>query len=117
MSAELSLTITASYTKNSVTLAKSFSGSVSVSGSYAIMNQASIGTSDETLDLGDVGTPGYLILKNKDATNYVIIGPDGTNYGDRLKPGEFMVKRVNGAAIHIKANTAACDVEYLLLPD
>lgn len=117
MSAELSLTISASETKNGVTFSSDFTGSVDVSGNSPIFEVKSIATSDTTLDLGAVGTLGFLIAKNLDATNYITLGGDGTNYFDKLKAGEFMVKRWNGAAIHAKANTAACLLQYLLLPD
>jgi hypothetical protein len=79
---------------------------------------ASIGTIDEQLALGDVGgTPGWFFAKNKDATNYITLGGDGTNFFNKLKPGEGIAVRWNGAAINAKANVAACDLEYLLLPD
>jgi hypothetical protein len=117
MASELSLTIAFSYTKNGITLSKSFSGNVTISGNYPIENTASIGTADETLALGDVSTPGWLYAKNLDSTNYITLGADGSSYFAKLKPGEPLLQRWNGAAIHAKANTAACDLEYLLLPD
>lgn len=90
---------------------------VDVSGLGGIKSKVTIGTTDETLDLGDITTPGYLVIKNLDSTNYVSWGPDGTVYPNKAKAGEFAVVRWNGAAIHIKANTASCEVEYTLLPD
>src|SRR5438046_8579315 len=117
MAAELSLTIDASQTKNGVTFGLSFTGTVDVSGNTPISEVKSIATTDTSLDLGGISTPGYLIAKNLDVTNYITLGGDGTNYFDKLKPGEFMVKRWNGAAVHAKANSAACLLQYLLIPD
>src|SRR6266487_2315391 len=102
MAAELSLQISASEIKNGVTFASSFTGTVDVSGNTPIYEVKSIATTDTTLDLGGISTPGYIIAKNLDATNYIILGGDGTNYFDKLKPGEFMAKRWNGAAVHAK---------------
>jgi len=117
MAAELSLNISANETKNGVTFGATFNGTVDVAGDSPIFEVKSIATTDTTLDLGAVGTPGYLIAKNLDATNYITLGGDGTNYFDKLKAGEFMVKRWNGAAVHAKANTGACLLQYLLIPD
>jgi hypothetical protein len=117
MADELSINIAVSETKNGVTFALDFNDTFDVSGNSPIFEVKSIATSDTTLDLGAVGTPGYLIAKNLDGTNYVTLGGDGTNYFDKLKAGEFMVKRWNGAAIHAKANTGACLLQYLLIPD
>jgi hypothetical protein len=117
MANELTLTITASWTKNGVPFSKSFSSQFTTTGSNPVSSIDNVGTSDGTLPLGGITTPGFLIGKNKDATNYLLLGGDGTNYFDKLKAGEFMAKRWNGAAIHRKANVAACDFEYLLIPD
>lgn len=86
-----------------------------VSGSYALRNFASIGTTDETLALGDVATNGWLFLWNHDATNYITVGADGSSYPIKLLAGEWALFRFNGAAIHAKANTAACKLEYMLV--
>lgn len=88
-----------------------------VSGTVPIRSTASIGTGDETLALGDITTIGWIYIRNTDSTNYVTIGPDGSSYPIKLKPNEWMIGRWNAAAIHAKANTAACVIEYLLLPD
>lgn len=117
MANELTLSVSAGFAKSSILFNKSFAGSVTVSGSYPISTAQNIGTSDETLDLGAVATPGYIVLKNRDATNYITLGEDGTSYPVKLKASEFAILRWNGAAIHAKANTAACDLEYLLIPD
>ena len=117
MANELSISIAFAETKNGVTFSKSFTKTVTITGDNPIAKVQSVATSDTTVDIGGIGTPGYFVAKNLDATNYVTLGTDGTNYFDQLKAGEIMVKRWNGAAIHAKANTAACLLEYLLLPD
>ncbi len=88
-----------------------------VSGSFYIRNFISVGTGDESLALGDVATPGWLFVWNHDATNYITMGSDGSVYPIKLKAGEWGLFRWNGAAIHAKANTAACKLEYFLIDD
>ncbi len=88
-----------------------------VSGAHSIGNFQSIGTGDETLSLGDVATIGYVFLKNTDASNFITIGPDGSSYPIELRAGEFAVMRWNAAAIHAKADTATCILQYMIIED
>lgn len=88
-----------------------------VSGTKIVRAVQSIGTTDEALGLGEISSLGYLYIRNNDTTNYVEVGVDGTNYVVKLKAGEVALFRVDGAAVHAKANTAACSCEYLLIED
>ncbi len=90
---------------------------VTVSGTHSSSGNQSIGTGDETLALVDVSTIGYVFLKNTDATNFITVGPDGSSYPLKLKPGEFAIVRWNGAAIHAKADTATCILQYMIIED
>jgi hypothetical protein len=67
MANELKLALTLNYLKSGVVLQRSLSDQFNVAGSTAIQNVASIGTSDESLALGDVATNGYLLLHNLEA--------------------------------------------------
>lgn len=118
MAGELQVQLSVSFIKGGATLNKTFGSTYfDVSGSSGIENVIAVGTSDETLALGDVGTNGWLYMKNLDATNYITAGADGTLYNIKMKAGEPFLGRWNGAAIHVKANTAQCNMEYLLIPD
>lgn len=100
------------------TLAEDFARAYfTVSGVSGIGNIISVGTSDESLALGDISTIGWVYFRNLDATNFISIGSDGTLYPIKLKAGEFALMRWNAAAIHVKANTGACNFKYLLTPD
>lgn len=113
-----SVTITASlsFTGGGASIQRSSgSNAFSVTTLASVYNIQTIGTSDESLVLGEVGTPGYAILHNLDATNYVDIGPDGTNYLIRLKPTQWGVFPIGSAAVHAKANTAPCQLEYCIV--
>lgn len=82
-------------------------------GAYSAV--VSVGTSEEDLLTGDVGTLGFLMLRNLDSTNYVQWGPKsgGSMVAvGRLKPnGEPAVIRLEpGITIRWVANTGACKV-------
>lgn len=75
-----------------------------------------VGTSEEDLDVGDVGasTQGYAVLQNLDAANYVTYGPKSSGAMvamGRLKAGEIAVLRLEPSAVlRWIANTAPVKV-------
>jgi len=94
--------------------------SVTQSAEGAASGVQAVGTSAENIAGGDVTTPGYLHLKNLDSTNYVEFGKDNTGFVavGKLEAGEEAVFRVaDSSTIQLKANTASCNVAYLLLED
>lgn len=118
MASELQIQLSIAFNKSNAALSRSFTAAFfDVSGTAGVANVIAVGTSDETLALGDVATPGWLYMKNLDATNFITAGADGTLYNIKMKAGEPFLGRWNGAAIHVKANTAQCNMEYLLIPD
>lgn len=88
-----------------------------VTGTLFEHNTVTVTTSDGALNKGSIGTIGYCYVRNLDATNYVDVGVDGTNYVVRLKPGENALFPVHGSAVHAKANTASCNVEYAFVEE
>lgn len=79
----------------------------------------SIGTSEEVVDVGDVSTLGYCVLRNTDSTNYVTYGPDSggsmVSLG-RLNAGEFAILRLEpGITLRARANTAAVKLDVTVL--
>lgn len=76
----------------------------------------SIGTTEESLSFGDLGTVGIVELVNMDGTNYVEVGFSTGVYGDKLTGGKYIPHRYerNGSAtFYLKANTAACKVHVI----
>lgn len=73
-----------------------------------------IGTTEEVISFGDV-TPGWVVLRNLDPTNYVTYGP--TSGGvmvplGRLNPGKpALLFLAAGVTLRMQANTAACRVQ------
>lgn len=76
----------------------------------------SVGTSEEDLDVGDVGasTQGFIVLQNLDATNYVTYGPKSSGAMvavGRLRAGEIAVWRLEPSAVlRWVANSSAVKV-------
>lgn len=77
-----------------------------------------VGTSEEAMILGDVAAPNFCFIRNLDATNYVEVytGTGGTAML-KLLAGEAHIFRFGSGvtAPYIKANTAACKVEYVIV--
>lgn len=115
MANEITYSISLSFTKATAKDSLGSSGNISVSGSKFVHAVQSIGTSDEALGIGEITTPGVVMARNIDSTNYVELGADGTNYVVKLLAGESAFFRIDGTAIHAKANTAACLVEFLVI--
>ena len=68
---------------------------VDMSGTDYIYATQNIGTSAENLAQGDVGTPGWMIVHNLDATNFVELGYDDTGFKPfvKLKGNATVAKR------------------------
>ena len=119
MANELTLT-------GSITFAKGNVGSISmlksgvqftVSGTNYSRQTTSVGTSAFTaLDIGSITTPGFIFIQNNDTTNYVEVSASTSANGCvKLLPGEFAIFRCATTTPAVKAHTAACVVEYLLI--
>ena len=116
MADELKLSLNISFRKGGAVAVTNHSLSVDVTGDAFTHSVQEIGTSEEALIQGtDVGTPGYLMIKNLDATNYVEIGSTTGVYDIKMLAGEICCYRHNSATIYGLANTAACLVEFLLI--
>jgi hypothetical protein len=115
MANELTLQLSMNFAKSLITANKALTKQLTVAGEDYVMATQNIGTSEETLGKGSITTMGYLLIHNMDATNFVEVGAVTAQYGIKLLAGEFAVFRVNGSDVFCKANTLACDVQYLLI--
>lgn len=76
-----------------------------------------VGTSEEALELGqDIGTPGYCMIRNLDATNFVSLRR-ATGEGNciRIDAGAFALFRLAATAPFVIADTANVRIETLLI--
>lgn len=88
---------------------------IDMAGSQYAKKTQTVGTSEENLDKGDVGTIGRYLVKNLDPDNFVQLGPSTGVYSEKLLPGESAMGRWAAANIIAKADTAPCLVEYFLI--
>jgi len=115
MADEIAITVRLAFSKSGAKVSRTENINVDVTGDAFTHEVQSVGTSEEELAQGaDLGTPGYLFLKNLDATNYVEVGSTTGVYDIKLLAGEVAIYRHNSATVYAKANSAACLVEYIL---
>jgi len=118
MSDELKLAIILSFSKGNAKANRVENIEVDVTGDAFVHEVVEIATSETTItQKTEMGTPGYIFLKNMDSTNYTEVGVTTGVYTVKLKAGEIALYRHDGAAILAKANTAACLLEYCLIED
>ena len=116
MANELSLSVSLAFSKGGASVARSEGIQVTVTGDAFSHEVQEIGTVEEALAQGsELGTPGYIFIKNLDSTNYVEIGSTTGVYDIKLKAGEVCLYRHNSATVYAKSNTATCNVEYVLI--
>ena len=73
----------------------------------------SVGTSAETVPKGDIGTWGWLYMRNLDSTNFVEGGDDADNPSIAMEAGEPFLGRWKATNISLKADSAACRMRIL----
>lgn len=124
MADELSLTLVLDYEKGTYSAFRAFRDLlITVAGERVHRTTQAVGTSEEALSLGDCGVGGFCLLYNHDPTNYVEVKPIASTAPlVRINPLEFAAFRIalldhlgNALVPYIQANTAACDVEIILL--
>ncbi|KKM63120.1 hypothetical protein LCGC14_1514660 [marine sediment metagenome] len=116
MADELSLRFSMSYDKDGAKVSRKHSISVDVAGDVFAHEIQPVDTIEEELHQGTwLGNPGYLYIVNLDDTNFVELGITTGVYTVKLLAGEVALFRVNGATIYVKADTAICHLEYILI--
>jgi len=113
---KLSISIGGTLSNNVRVPPTSYHATIDVAGDVAMKCQQSVATSEVELTQGtSLGTPGYIMIKNLDTSNYVEVGSTTGVYDIKLLAGDIAVWRHNSATIYAKANTAAVLVEYVLV--
>jgi len=117
MATEISATALLSFLKGP--LSSAFSPSAiapTMTGTAYIRRSFSAPTSATAIPLGDVATPGWCLIVNRDAINFVeVFTASAGVVALKILAGEFALFRFGVAAPALKANTAAVVVDYLLL--
>lgn len=120
MANELTLSGSFNFSKNGATVAPAAATRVqfTITGDAAITNIQSIGTSNETLQLGDVSAPRFVFLRNLSTTATISIGHTSGTYPILLPARGIAIIPWNGAthaAIHAVASASA-NLEYAAIP-
>jgi len=118
MANEISISASLSYSKSGATARLDGTITVTQAGADFTNQSQLIGfAAAELLDVGtDIGTTGYVMVKNNDATNFVELSlNDFTQKFAKLRPGEFCIIPVSTGTIYAKADTAACQVSVLAI--
>jgi hypothetical protein len=91
---------------------------LTMTGNYYVYQMQNVATSAEALYKGDITTPGMLLIRNTDDTNYVEVGYDDSGFKPlvRLLPnGKWNLFYLTQATPQVQANTGACLIEYFLI--
>lgn len=72
------------------------------------------GATGDAFALNDVTTPGWMFVKNLDATNFVQVGSGSFDSFIKLLPGEWALFRCSVATPKAVADTASCSVWYVV---
>lgn len=107
------INLSASFSDDTDAFSVSNNGTLTQSGTGALFQTQTIGTSAEALDLGDLAdVGGLLLIKNTDDTNYVEIDSVNTfdNFPQKIGPGQAIVLGAQTTTIYARANTAAVDI-------
>lgn len=120
MANELTLRVSLSLEKSDTVLELLYGPKLrDVAGTKPLLNRQSVGhAAEEAIVVGDAGAGGYFMAINRDATNYVELR-SGSGVADliRLLPGDVCLFRLaSDATLYAQANTAAVELEYVILP-
>jgi hypothetical protein len=86
--------------------------SLTISGNVIAQGVVSVATAGTEIT-GLPTAPGYAYVRNLDATNYVGVGPDSAATSVKLTPtNHTALYPLWGTSLFMKANTAACNVQY-----
>lgn len=116
MANEITQTIRLTIAKNGASASINTTKRIDMSGGGIVNNTQSIGTTAETLSLGDIsGAPSQIAIKNLDESNFVEIGGDSglTVFKLRINAGETCIIRPTSGTLYAKADTADVRVQIV----
>ncbi len=115
MANEISVSFSLRYAKDSTAASLAASYRADQAGSVYHAAVQFIGTSEENLFKGDVGTIGLIAVRNMDATNFVTLASLTATPSVKLLAGQSCLLPWTGTQVIAKADTAQCSVEYLII--
>ena len=115
MANEINVSLSLRYANSPTSASMTSSFIADQAGSKYEAGVQTVGLTEENLAKNDVGTIGYIAVRNTDATNYVELGSSTGVYSVKLRAGESCFIPWEGSQVIAKANTATCDCEYLII--
>lgn len=94
---------------------------IDVAGTFYLKHIKNIGTSAETLDIGDITTPGYIIAHNMNAAggNFIELGYDSTGFVPcvKIRAISWCCWEIPAAGVvpQAKADTGASNLQYFVV--
>lgn len=116
MANEIDITIRARASKNGATIDFEHAYRSSMTGNELLNATQVIGTTAETLNLGEIASaPAFIAIKNLDTANFVEIGGDSglTVFKLRIPAGKSQIISPTTATLYAKADTASVRVQIL----
>ena len=90
-----------------------------VTGETALSGRMSVGLTAETIPKGDIGTIGAVVLWNLDVSNFIAVGDDADSPSIKLYPNgsglNFCLVPWGATNVSVKADTGACEMDYILV--
>lgn len=116
MADEINLRLQLNVTKDYLSIAKQIADTFDLTGSKYSASVQVIGTVYEALSINsDITTPGFALFINHDAANFVDLSLDQTNSFAKILKGQVALIPLATTTIYVRANTAACNLEHLIL--
>jgi hypothetical protein len=119
MANELNLNLVFSVSNSGLAMSQQVGAQYNQSTAATSASVATVGTTESTISLAGITTPGFLYLKNMDSTSYVDVGRASGSYFVRVKPGEVALFRLQPAVItlYVIASGASVLLYHWLLAD
>ena len=117
MANELTISAGLKFVKGNKSVSFGKSGiQLDVAGDDLTWQTQNVGTSEEALNLGDVTTPGYILIYNEDATNYMSVrSGTGADNLVKVRPNAIALFECEASAPYVIANTAGVRIHYCLI--
>lgn len=117
MANEATIQCSITFSKNGVTVPFGIPAKLrDVAGDRYVQTLQVIGTAEEALQKGELGTLGWCLAINRDATNFVTIrAATGLATGIKLGPGDPCLFKCGGNAPFAIADTAPVNLEFILV--
>lgn len=113
MANEIAVSCSLSAVKGGASINVNGNRTATMAGDQMITNVQTVGITAEAIQLGDVSTIGYVLLKNMDTTNFVEIALDSnvsTQKFAKLLAGDMALFPASTATMYAKADTSPCNL-------